>query len=91
MGRIEMILIFMNDYIKELDNQVIFVGDFDMVLDPDKDCRDYVNINNPRARDKVPNLVIACNLIDPWREVNLESMQYTCRKNNTYYNYDKTS
>ena len=62
---------------------MILVGDFNMVLDPDKDCRDYVNINNPRARDKVLNLIIECNLIDAWRELNLENMQYTWRKKNT--------
>ena len=62
---------------------MILVGNFNMVLDPDNDCRDYVNINNPRARDKVLNLIIECNLIDPWRELNLENTQYTWRKKNT--------
>ena len=38
---------------KDLGNQVILVADFNMVLDPDKDCKNYVNINNPRAREKV--------------------------------------
>ena len=38
---------------------------------------------NPKARDKVLNLIIECNLIDPWRELNLENMQYTWRKKNT--------
>ena len=42
-----------------------------------------MNINNPKARDKVLNLIIECNLIDPWRELNLENMQYTWRKKNT--------
>ena len=54
-----------NKYIKYLDNQIILVGDFNMVLDPDKDCKNYVNIDNPRAREKVLNLIIECNLIDP--------------------------
>ena len=72
-----------NNYIKNLDNQVILVGDFNMVLDPDKDCKDYVNINNPRARNKVLNLIIECNLIDPWRELNLETNQFTWRKKNS--------
>ena len=30
-----------------------------MVLDPDTDCKDYININNPRAREQVLNLMIA--------------------------------
>ena len=72
-----------NNYIKNFDNQVILVGDFNMVLDPDKDCKDYVNINNPRARNKVLNLIIECNLIDPWRELNLETNQFTWRKKNS--------
>ena len=66
---------------------MILVGDFNMVLDQDKDCRDYVNINNPRARDKELNLIIERNLIDPWRELNLENMQYTWRKKK----YEKAS
>ena len=72
-----------NNHIKDLDNQVILAGDFNMVLDPDKDCKDYVNINNPKARDKVLNLIIECNLIDPWRELNLETNQFTWRKKNS--------
>ena len=66
-----------------MENQVILVGDFNMVLDPDKDCKDYVNINNPRARNKVLNLISECNLIDPWRELNLETNQFTWRKKNS--------
>ena len=72
-----------NNYIKHLDNQVSLVGDFNMVLDPDKDCKNYVNINNPKARDKVLNLIIECNLIDPWRELNIEKFQFTWRKKNS--------
>ena len=71
-----------NNYIKNLDNQVILVGYFNMVLDPDKDCKEYININNPRTRNKVLNLIIECNLIDPWMELNLETNQFTWGKKN---------
>ena len=70
--------------VKDSENPIIIAGDFNMVLDPDMDCKDYININNPRARDQVLNLMIECNLIDSWRELNLEARQYTwIRKNST--------
>ena len=47
------------------------------------DCKDYNNINNPRARDQVLNLMIEYNLIDFWRELNLEARQYTWRRKKT--------
>ena len=35
-----------------------------MVLDPDMDCKDYINIDNHTARDQVLNLLIKRDLID---------------------------
>ena len=69
--------------VKHSENPIIIAGDFNMVLEPDMDCKDYININNPRARDQVLNLMIECNLIDSWRELNLEARQYTWRRKNT--------
>ena len=53
-----------------------------MVLDPDMDCKNYININNPGARDQVLNLTIEYNLIDSLRELNLEARMYTWRRKN---------
>ena len=66
--------------VKDSENPIIIAGDFNMVLDPDIDCKDYININNHRARDQVLSLMIECNLIDSWRELNLEARRYTWRR-----------
>lgn len=54
------------------DIPVILAGDFNLVLNPEQDLQNYVNLNNPKAREQVINLMIDCNLIDCWREPNLE-------------------
>lgn len=70
-------------FIKETNNPVIIAGDFNLILDSEYDAKDYININNPKARDEVLNLMIECNLVDCWRELHLEVYQYTWRKKNT--------
>ena len=39
--------------VKYSENPIIIAEDFNMVLEPDMDCKDYIIINNPRARDQV--------------------------------------
>ena len=69
--------------IRELDNEnVIITGDFNLILDPEKDSKNYLFINNPRAREKVIDLCAEFNLIDIWRELNMEKSQYTWRTGN---------
>ena len=51
-----------------------------MVLNPEQDTYEYVNVNNPKAREEVLNIMLECNLIDCWRELNLENKQFTWRK-----------
>ena len=67
--------LFENDYI-------IWTGDFNLVMDPEKDTKNYININNPKSRDKVIDLCAEFNLIDIWRELNIESSRYTWRTSN---------
>ena len=43
----------------------------------------YVNINNPKAREKVLNMIIEANMVDVWRELNLEKQQFTWRRKAT--------
>lgn len=45
------------------DHPVILASDFNLVLNPEQDSYDYVNVNNPNAHDQVLNLMIECNLI----------------------------
>ena len=39
--------------VKYSGNPTVMAGDFNMVLDPDMNCKDYININNPRAGEQV--------------------------------------
>ena len=53
------------------------------MLNPEIDTKDYVNVNNPNARDHVVEMILDLNLVDVWQELNLEKRQYTWRKKNT--------
>ena len=70
--------------INEKENLVIIAGDFNLVLNPDEDLVNYININNPRAREEVLNIMIEVNLVDVWRELNLEKQQFTWRRKATH-------
>ena len=77
-------------FITELHNELaqyerssIIAGDFNLVLNPEIDTKDYVNVNNPNARDHVVEMILDLNLVDVRRELNLEKRQYTWRKQNT--------
>ena len=63
--------------IERFGNPVILAGDFNLVLDPNMDSLNYININNPQARNKVLELISDCNMIDIWRELNAEKHSYT--------------
>ena len=41
---------------------------FNLVLNPDLDTKNYININNPKAREKVLDICEEFDLIDVWRE-----------------------
>lgn len=54
-----------------------------MVLNPDIDLYDYVNINNPKSRETVLSMITHCSLVDCFRELNFDLKAYTWRKKNT--------
>lgn len=67
--------------VTEFENeQVIMCGDWNLVLDTNMDYENYVNINNPRARDIVLNWLQDDNFKDPWRIMNEEVRKYTWRR-----------
>lgn len=68
--------------IQHKENACFICGDFNLVLNPDIDCLNYVNVNNPKARDKVINMIFDLDLIDVWREDHLEEKKYTWLKKN---------
>lgn len=68
--------------LNNIDNYVILGGDFNLVINPSIDYYNYKTINNPKAREVVIQLMLENDLIDYWREQNLELKMYTWFKNN---------
>ena len=64
------------------DTLFILAGDFNLILNQDMDSQNYVNLNNPNARDKVINMKIEYNLMDCWRESHLENKEFTWFRRN---------
>ena len=71
----EQVKVFNNEY-------YLFGGDWNLVLNPDIDTYNYVNVNNPKARDVVLDIIGELDLVDIWRDHNPELLNYTWRKNN---------
>ena len=60
----------------------IFVGDFNVTLEQDKDNKNYNHDNNPQARKALKEKMEELNLIDIFREMNPDSRKYSWRKPN---------
>ena len=60
----------------------IFAGDFNLVLDPAKDTKNYQHINNPQAVQALKNEMQRYNLVDIWRNLNPDKKTYTWQKFN---------
>ena len=58
----------------------IFCGDWNLVQDFNLDCSNYANLNNPRAHRAVLEIKSDYNLVDPWRTLHPDSLQYTWRR-----------
>ena len=71
---LEQVKLFSNEY-------YLFGGDWNLVLNPDVDTHNYVNVNNPNARDAVLDIIGELDLVDIWRDHNPELVNYTWRKN----------
>lgn len=74
----------LRDKLLTIDNPCILVGDFNLVLDPEKDYQNYININNPRARQTVLDLKLECDLVDCWREEHIAERKYTWLRKNPF-------
>ena len=73
----------MYDTIEDFDNEnIIICGDFNLVQNQDLDTYNYVNINNPRAKNKVLDLKEELNMVDPYREIYNDLKRFTWRKTN---------
>ena len=49
---------------ENLNNEMIVVGDFNLVIDLAKDYYNYLHVNNPKAREAVLDQMNICNLAD---------------------------
>ena len=69
--------------IADFENEnVIICGDWNLILDTEKDCDNYLHVNNPKARRVVLTLVEEENFIDVWRLMNEDTRKYTWRRLN---------
>ena len=64
------------------NNDVIIVGDWNLLINPEIDCLNYKNVNNPNARFEVLRLMNDLNLFDVWREENEDEKVFTWRRRN---------
>jgi len=48
----------------EIENNCVLVGDFNLVLRPEKDYFNYMHLNNRKARQKVIEMMLGLYLID---------------------------
>lgn len=71
----------LKERINNYDSQnLLLVGDWNLVLDPYLDYDNYSNINNPKAKETVENMIIELNLTDVWRENNPQTKRFTWRR-----------
>ena len=56
-------------------------GDWNLVLNSNIDTYNYVNVNNPKARDQVLEIISELNLVDIWRDHNPDFKKFTWRRN----------
>ena len=64
------------------NDKYILYGDYNCILDPILDSYNYKHVNNPKARDKVIEMINTNNMIDPFRENFPKLKRYTWRKKN---------
>ena len=70
-----------NELLKLNNPYVIIAGDYNLALNQEYDTYNYLHVNNPRAKEKVTELIDELGLIDIWRDINPETKKYTWRRN----------
>ena len=64
------------------NNDIIIVGDWNLLLNPEIDCINYKHLNNQNARLRVLRLMNDFSLYDVWREENVGIKMYTWKRKN---------
>ena len=73
----------LNEQIKSKNiPNLICAGDWNLVLDPNKDYYNYRNVNNPRATEQLEKIMEDFALIDIWRTYNPLLERFTWRRSN---------
>ena len=62
------------------NTNIIIVGDWNLLLNPEIDGLNYKHINNPKARLQVLKIMNDLNLFDVWREENLDKKIFTWKR-----------
>jgi len=73
-----------DEVMKLSHDNVVLVGDWNLILNTKLDLVNYKNINNPKSREKVSGLIADLNLIDIWREEHPDLLRYTWRRGNPF-------
>ena len=74
---------YIKDEIESSDHEYsIICGDFNLVLNPQKDCYNYRNLNNPRARNCLIQTMDSLLLSDAFRTLNGDLIRYTWHRKN---------
>ena len=60
-------------------DHLVICGDFNLTLNPNLDSQNYLNLNNPRARLTVLDIIEEYGLIDIYRYFNPNKRRYTWR------------
>ena len=67
--------------IAELENKtIIWCGDFNLVLNPQLDYKNYKTINNKNAREKILDIINEEHLVDLYRDAHPGLKRYTWRR-----------
>ena len=61
-------------------DNIIWGGDWNLVLNPNLDYMNYRHINNPKSQETVLEIKDYLELSDVWREINPELLRYTWRR-----------
>ena len=69
-----------NEILKLGNAQILIMGDWNLMLDPTLDGKNYKNINNKKAREEVHKIIAELNMYEIWREENRDTRKYTWRR-----------